>query len=421
MEIIKMSQKELDRLTILTKLNEGLLTQVKASEILGITDRHIRNLLVRFNQCGAEGLISKKRGKLSNHIINPPLKSLVIKLIHDHYQDFGPTLALEKLIEYHNISISRETLRKWMIEKHFWIPKTKKKNTHPLRKRREYFGEMIQGDGSHHDWFENGHPCVLLIFVDDATGKITGGRFEKTESLDGYFEILKQHLQKYGRPISIYTDRFSVFESTLKKENLTQFQRALKDLSIEWIGANSPQAKGRVERCNRTLQDRLIKEMRLKGIKNLEDGNVFLEKYLEVFNHKFSKEPMRLEDLHRPLELGIDLSRTLSKYEERTLTKDLTFQFHNTHYKIFEPIKGFCLRKTIEIRTNKARNLRVFMGNRELNFKRLSEVYEDKEKIIDLNSWHTKNTYFPGKEHPWKNHLYNKQLRAQEIKLPNRI
>ena len=411
MEVLSMSRKEIDRLSILTKVQEGLITQVKASELLNITDRQIRNLCCALTKSGPQGIISKKRGK-SNHKKDSSLKSLVLKLIHEKYEDFGPTLAAEKLLEQDNIHISRETIRKWMIETHLWVPKVKRRNIHPLRKRREYFGEMFQGDASHHDWFENGDPCALLFFIDDATNRITAARFEESESLMGYFEILKQHLEVYGRPFSIYTDRFSVFETACKKENLTQFQRALKSLEIQWIGANSPQAKGRIERCNRTLQDRLIKEMRLKGIKTIEEGNEFLKEFLQIFNNKFSKKPMKSGDLHRPLEQGIDLSRTLSEYEERTLTKDLLFQFYCTHYRIFEPIKGFCLGKTVEIRSDRRGNMRVFMRNRELEFRRLDEIYEEESKIIRLDTaWPTKHIRSPSKDHPWKDYSYKQQLR----------
>jgi len=419
MEFLNM--KEVDRLTILTKVKDNLLTQVKAGELLGVSDRQIRNMLSKLRQFGSRGLISKQRGRVSNRKSDPKLKSLVLRLVNENYKDFGPTLALEKLKECHNINISRETLRKWMMEIHLWIPKVKKRKRHLLRKRREYFGEMIQGDASHHDWFESGYPCALLIFIDDATSTITAARFEETESLYGYFEVLKQHLLNYGRPNCLYTDHFSVFESTLKKENLTQFQRALKALGINWIGANSPQAKGRVERCNRTLQDRLVKEMRIRGIKSIEEGNAFLEEYIAKFNNKFSKEPMRVIDLHRPLEQGIDLSRTLSKYEERTLTKDLIFQFHNIHYKISEPLKGFCLGKKIEIRTDGRGTLRVFMGNRELNVSRLDEIYEDTLKIVN-EDWLTRLNEPPRKGHPWKNFSHLTWLREKEkvVKLYNK-
>lgn len=177
-----MSRKEIDRLSILTKVQECSLTQVKAAEILNISIRQVRNLLSSLKAAGPQGIISKARGKGSNRSIDPSLKSLILRIIYEKYEDFGPTLVAEKLLEFENLTVSRETLRKWMVETHLWIPKVKKRIIHPLRKCREYFGEMLQGDRSHHDWFENGKPCVLLFFIDDATNRITAARFEETES-----------------------------------------------------------------------------------------------------------------------------------------------------------------------------------------------------------------------------------------------
>lgn len=416
MEVLNMSRKELDRLHILKKVHEGFLTQVKAAELLEISDRQIRNLLKALRG-GEKEIISKKRGQSSNRSFKPSLKSLVLKLICENYEDFGPTLVTEKLLERHNIFLSTETVRKWMIEAHLWVPKQKEKRIHPPRKCREYFGEMLQGDGSHHDWFENSQPCTLMYFIDDATKKITAARFEKTESLEGYFDLLAEQVIKVGRPQSIYTDRFSVFETACKKENLTQFRRALNDLNINWIGANSPQAKGRIERCNRTLQDRLIKEMRLKGIKTIEEGNRFLEEFLPIFNNKFSREAMKSGNLHRPLEQEYDISRTLARYEERTLTKDLTFQFKSTHYRIFDPEKGKSIRGKVEIRLDRLGKMRVFIpGKQELNFKRLDQVYESNNKILPLE-FHIKHTYHPGKDHPFKNPSYRRYLQEKELKI----
>lgn len=394
------SMKDIDRLRILENVQEGKIKQIKAAELLRVTDRQIRNWLTILKKDGPQGLISKKRGKSSNRKINPHTKSTVLRLIRENYNDFGSTLIAEKLTECHDIKISKETIRKWMIETHIWVPHIKPKKRHLLRKRREYLGEMLQGDGSPDDWFENHNPCSFMYFIDDATNIITAARFEENESLKGYFELLRMQITSYGRPFSIYTDRFSVFETSCDKSNLTQFRRALESLDIEWIGANSPQAKGRIERCNRTLQDRLKKEMRLRGIKTIEEGNRFLEEYIPIFNSKFSKKPAKSEDLHRPLEQGIDLSRTLSKYEERTLTKDLTFQFHNTHYKIIEPTKGCHPGKKLEIRTNKKGEIRVFSEDKELNCKKMEGIYEKESKIIPL--WPDKHTRTPSKDHPWR-------------------
>lgn len=233
----------MERLEVLREVKKKAITQAKAAELLKISDRHIRNLLQELDRYGPEGLISKKRGKPSNRQYNIAKKEEILKVMYSKYPDFGPTLTIEKLSEDHGIKISRETVRKWKIERHWHIPKIKKKKMHLSRQRKEYFGEMLQGDGSHHDWFENGLPCALVYFIDDATGIITSARFEEEENLAGYAKILKEQVDNYGIPWSIYTDKFSVFETTRKKSNLTQFRRMLNSLNIKWIGANSPQAE----------------------------------------------------------------------------------------------------------------------------------------------------------------------------------
>lgn len=407
-----MSNKEFDRLDILKKVKGKTITQVKAAELLGISDRQIRNLLRLLSKHGPKGLISKKRGNASNRQYESSKKEEILKLITSKYENFGPTLAIEKLLENYQIKVSRETIRKWMIERHLWIPKTKKKKIHSLRQRKEYFGEMLQGDGSHHDWFENGSPCVLIYFIDDATGAITSARFEQEETLAGYVKILREQLESQGIPWSIYTDKFSVFESTRKKEGLTQFRRMLKALDIKWIGANSPQAKGRIERCNRTLQDRLVKELRLKEIKSIEAGNRFLKEYIPRFNQIFSKKAVKDINLHRPLDGKLDLSRTLARYEERTTRNDLTFQFHNIHYKILESqISG----KKIEVRTDCEGNIRVFQKDKELRFTTLSNIFAEEKVNLIWKETHKKS---PNSNHPWKDESYHRRyLREKEIKM----
>jgi len=415
-ELITMSRKELDRTSLLRQVLAKKLTQVQAAKLVGLSERQVRNLLRNYQKHGPEALLSKKRGRPSNRSLEPSFKENVMQLVRSRYEDFGPTLAAEKLWENHQAKISKETLRQWMIAGHLWIGKTQQKKLHPLRQRRMCFGEMLQGDGSHHDWFETGEFCCLMFFIDDATSRITAARFETEETLNGYFEILHEHLSRFGVPRNIYTDRFSVFESSMKKENLTQFRRALARLDITWIGANSPQAKGRIERCNRTLQDRLVKEMRLRGIKTIEDGNRFLKEFVPIYNKKFSKEPMQSVDLHRPLERGADLSRILSKHEERTLTKDSLFQFHNKFYQILEPTNGCVQGAKIEVRTLRDGKLRIFRGSNELTFKSLDEI-PAKQPAIDLSGlWHNYNPRTPKMNHPWKRDSYMKALMKKELK-----
>lgn len=334
-EVVKMTTKELDRYSILLKVQEKQLTQKNASDLLGIKERQIRNLLTKMSKEGVKGIISRHRGKPSNHKKSNEFKQLVISLLKEQYENFGPTLVKEKLQERHGLKISVETLRQWMIEESLWIPRKTKKKLHLPRQRRECFGEMIQADGSHHHWFGENEPTVnATVFIDDATSLLTSLVFSSGETLNSYFDAMEQHLKKYGRPRAIYTDRFAIFQSPTKK-NMTQMQIALQKLDIKLILANSPQAKGRVERANRTLQDRLVKELKIRGIKTIDEANTYAKEFIEEYNKKFSKRPMRDFNPHRSLE-GYDLERILCHYERRTLLSDCTFQYNNKIFKIQE-------------------------------------------------------------------------------------
>ena len=334
-KLLELSMKELERVKVLSRVVNGDLTQVLAAKMLAITERQVRNLLNRFKKEGEQGIISQKRGKASNRCLRN--KHEVLSIVRTNYADFSPKLAAEYLRKNHHIEISKETLRHWMTEIHLWIPKSKgNKKIHPLRERRRAFGELIQIDGSHHDWFEGrGPPCVLMVCVDDATSIITSLHFSKTEDLEAYYSALEKHLKEYGIPLGLYGDKCSTLcsrQPQTSKEH-TQFQRALKELNCQLILANSPQAKGRVERTNRTLQDRLVKLMRLKGVKSIEEANEILEEYRQEHNQLFSKKPAEQMDAHRPLE-GINLEYVLSIREKRILDKNYTVQFRNTHYQI---------------------------------------------------------------------------------------
>lgn len=401
-----MTRIEVDRYSLLKQVLSKQLTQVHAAQILGLSDRQVRNLLKKVKLEGPEGIVSKKRGKASNRALNSKFKSQVMDVVKEKYSDFGPTFAKEKLQQYHRINISTETLRKWMIQEGLWLPRQKLHRIHPLRARREYFGELIQIDASHHLWFENrAEKCALIVFIDDATSKITSLFFCPSECLEGYFSALEIHLKKYGRPLELYSDRHAIFGGSDKIHH-AQFVRALNELGIKRVLANSPQAKGRVERVNKTLQDRLIKEMRLRNISSLEDGNRYLAEFIEEFNKKFSKEPKGSYDAHRPLDAGIDLERILTRYETRILSKDLSFSLNNTNYQILEPTLLNRLRnKRVEIRKRSDGLLRVFCDEKELRYIPLEQFIEDsainKERLI----W-TRGRGRPRApqniNHPWK-------------------
>ncbi|TNC58980.1 ISNCY family transposase [Rubellimicrobium roseum] len=305
---VLMSERELRRIEVLSRVVEGRLSVAHAAEVLGLSPRQVQRLLRVFREDGAPALRHKARGRPSNHRLRAGVRDLALALVRESYADFGPTLAAEKLAERHGLEVSRETLRKWMAEDGLWLSRTQRRQFHQPRLRRERLGELVQIDGSEHRWFEDrAPPCTLLVFIDDATSRLMQMRFVPSESTFSYFEALEGYLHEHGRPVAFYSDKHSIFrvakEDARSGHGMTQFGRALAELNIEILCANSSQAKGRVERANRTLQDRLVKEMRLEGIRDMEDGNAFLPGFLARHNGRFARVPARSDDLHRPLDL----------------------------------------------------------------------------------------------------------------------
>lgn len=380
-EVILMSRKEMDRIQILKQLSNRQLSQRKAADLLRISTRQVRYLLRRYRSDGDKGVISQKRGRVSNRKISKEMKSSILALVREKYEDFGPTFAVEKLKEFDNKTISKETLRKWMIEAHLWIPDRKKRREHALRKRRDCFGELCQSDGSSHHWFGEDFPKAnATVIIDDATGIITSLHFSESETLDAYYKAMEQHFHKYGLPRAFYTDRYSVFQAS-NKVGLTNMQKSLKALDIQLILANSPQAKGRVERANRTLQDRLIKEFRLRGITNLEEANQYVPEFLERYNEKFSKKPMNAVNAHRPLD-GYDLDRLLCRFEIRTLLSGSVFQYKNMFYKVQAPesmktMKG----RKVEVREVGAGKIRAYIDDKEVKVSKAENIVSPPEEM----------------------------------------
>ena len=340
-----MSRKEINRLEVIKKYLVKRLSQAQAASQLSISERHFRRLLKQFKQHGVDALISKRRGQPSNRQIPSAVRKQALDLIGRYYSDFGPTFAHEKLRQCHSdvfeCPFSVETLRHWMIEDGFH--KTKRRGVpqvHQSRPRRSCFGEMIQVDGSTHDWFEGrGEPCTLIAFIDDATSHVTAAYFCKAETTFNYMHCLQTHLKRYGCPISIYSDRHSIFHNNAKETHTlqqpSQFARASNQLNIYLIVAYSPQAKGRIERLFKTFQDRLVKEMRLQGISTIEQANEFLADYIVKFNQRFSKKPRDSSDSHRPIPCSEqELELILSKQSVRKLSKNLICQYHNTQYLV---------------------------------------------------------------------------------------
>jgi hypothetical protein len=412
-ETLKMSLKEAERLAIMKQTDKNILNIREASKELGVCLRQTKRVRKRYVIQGAEGLISLKRGRKSNRKIDTQIKNKVIGLVKSKYSDFGPTFACEKLKEVHNIKISDETLRKWLIEEGIWKPKKQRKGkVYQRRERRSRFGELVQGDGSPHDWFEGrSEKCTLLQFVDDATSRTTVALFMPTETTNGYLELLKEHLNKYGRPLAFYVDKHSVFrvnrEELQKGIGITHFGRVVKELEIELICAHSPQAKGRVERKNGLFQDRLIKEMRLRGINTIEEGNNFLPEFLEDINRRFEKEPANREDAHRNLRPKDELERIFARKETRKLSKNLTFQYKGTLYMLETKTPNRLRGATLDIICKEGKPIELEYKGKGLKYKKWTETIYEKPKVLDykeiaLNQWATKTNTTPRKNHPWR-------------------
>ena len=298
-----MSQKEVQRLAVLGKvLNEELL-QSQAAQQLGLSVRQVKRLCRRVREQGPAGLISRRRGRPSNRRIDDAQRAHFVELVRTHYGDFGPLLAHEYLQREHGFGFSVETLRGWMMAAGLWKAKQRRaKRVHSPRARRPCLGELVQIDGSHHDWFEGrSGKCCLIAFIDDATGRVLRARFFEQETTQGYLWVLQAYVLRHGAPLAVYSDRHGIFTKADPEDvKPTQFERALLQLHIEPICAHSPQAKGRVERLFQTLQDRLCKAMRLQGIDTIDEANSWLDEYLREHNRRFAVEPQDAQDMHRP-------------------------------------------------------------------------------------------------------------------------
>jgi hypothetical protein len=337
-----MSDGELTRLEVLRDLDQSRLTTDGAAQLLGLERRQVFRLLKAFRIEGPTGLISKRRGRPSNRRKPEELRSKALAIIRQQYWDFGPTLAAEKLREVHQITLGRETLRLWMIEDGLWLDRRqRRKQVHQPRRRRECVGELVQIDGCEHWWFEDRGPqCTLLVFVDDATSRLMHLQFVESESTFAYFHAARAYLEVWGKPVAFYSDKHGVFRvnhpGALGGDGMTQFGRALHALNIDIICANSSPAKGRVERAHKTLQDRLVKELRLAGVRTRAEGNALLPAFIADYNTRFAKLPANGKDLHRPLCVGDDLQDAFAWKEERTLSQALTLQYDKVIF-ILEP------------------------------------------------------------------------------------
>lgn len=338
---ISMSQRERDRLKGMSLVLVGKRTQSEAARLLGVTERTIRRWQRRLEAEGDVGIIHRLRGRASNAKKCPILRRQVLRAYVKEYSDFGPTLAAEKLAE-RGLPIGAETLRRWLIGTKLWTPRRRRHKHRRRRARRECFGELVQTDGSVHDWLEGrGDRMTLLVMIDDATSK-TVARFLPAETTEGYFELLGRYLRKHGRMVAIYADRNSIFFATNAHGEpvSTQFGRAVQELGIELIPAGSPQAKGRVERFNGTAQDRRVKELRLAGATTIEQANAVLDEvFLPWFNRCCTVKPASRNNAHRPLAPSMKLAAILSVQERRKVANDYTIRLNNTIYQLLPPAR----------------------------------------------------------------------------------
>ena len=336
-----MSDKELSRLEVLRDLTSGRLTATAAAELLGLERRQVQRLAKAYQDQGPTALISNKRGRPSNRKTPADVRQAAIDIIKARYADFGRTLAAEKLLELHDITVLRETLRAWMVAEGLWVARSKRRRKiYQPRYRRDCVGELIQIDGSEHRWFEDRGPkCTSLVFIDDATSRLMHLQFVESESTFAYFSATRSYLEAHGKPVAFYSDKHSVFrvsKAGVTGDGMTQFGRALNKMNIEIICANSSQAKGRVERANKTLQDRLVKELRLAEISTLAEGNAFLPGFVTDYNALFGKAPANPKDLHRPMSPRDQLDDEFTWQVERTLSQSLTLQYDKVLF-IVEP------------------------------------------------------------------------------------
>ena len=333
MTVMQVSVRELQRLKVMVELGDGRVGLDEAATLLGLGKRQLLRLRSAFQAQGATGLVSRKRGRPSNRSHGATLRQTVIGLVRDRYADFGPTLAAEKLLELHGLPLGVETLRQWMIADDLWVRrKDRRLRVFQPRPRRACLGELVQIDGSEHWWFEDRGPqCTLLVYIDDATSRLMELRLVETEAAFGYFQATQAYLEAHGKPVTFYSDKHSIFRvakaDAVQGRGMTQFGRALHDLNIDILCANTPQAKGRVERANKTLQDRLVKEFRLQGVSTIAAGNAALPSFMASYNARFAKVASDARDMHRPVTGADDLGTIFSWQEERTVSCSLTLQY----------------------------------------------------------------------------------------------
>ena len=420
---IIMSQKEIKRYDIINKVINKELKGSDATKLLVLSTRQIRRLKKKVKEEGVKGLTHGNRGKTSNHKMPDQERQKITNLIKEHYSDFGPLLASEKLLERHKIKRNKGTVRAIMIEEGLWKPKAKKKEVHrQWRQRKASYGEMIQYDGSYEYWFENrSAKCCLLAGIDDANSRVWM-KFDKHEGVEPTFNFWREYIERFGKPYSIYVDKFSTYSMNhkLAKQNpdtLTQFQRAMeRGLNIEIVHAGSAQAKGRVEKLFRTLQDRLIKELRLNNISTIKEANKFLEEdFLLKFNAKFMVEPRTESDLHKKLtkQETNELDSIFSRQYQRTVRNDFTISYEKNWYQLTEDQPAtICKQDKITVEERIDNSIQFRLRGKYLNYKLLPARPEKISKKVPwvIAQSSNRKPHTPPANHPWRKFQYSNKL-----------
>jgi transposase len=417
-DIIKMSLIELKRLKVIQEAIAKHISQKAAASIIALSERQIRRLIRAVRDEGDQGIVHKGRGKPSNRKISAKVKTKVLKLYQKKYRGFGPTLASEKLLEMDGIKLSKETLRKWLMEAGIWQKRRKRSRHKRWRLRKECFGQMVQMDGSHHDWLEGrGSELVLMGYIDDATNTVFA-RFYDYEGTMPAMDSFKGYVRKYGLPQSVYLDRHTTYKSTSKltleqqlqgqSGPMSQFERALDELGVEVIHAYSPQAKGRIERLFGTFQDRLIKEMRLRGIKTKEEANTFLKGYLPGYNKRFRVAAANQADVHVKLPRYFNLDKYLCIKEKRTLRNDNTISHHGKLYQLEEDVK------TRKVTVEQKLDGSFYIKSQGIKLK-YSPITQRPKKQKPLKKPKARKSHTPAMNHPWRRYKNRKNLVSQNV------
>jgi transposase len=428
-----MSQRELSRLEVIQRVCRKTRTQTQAADLLHLSLRHVKRLCKAYKATGARALISKRRGRPSNNRLPAAVTGQARELLRTRYYDFGPTLAHEKRTEAHGLRLGVESVRQLLIAEGLWQPQRARKVViHQLRERRARLGELVQLDGSPHDWFEGrAEKCTLLVMVDDATSRLMHMQVVAAETTFNYFAAVRAYITLHGKPRAFYRDKFSVFRvnipNALSGTGLTQFGRAMKELDIELIWAHSPQAKGRVERANQTLQARLVKELHLHAINSVEAANAYLPRFIAAFNARFAVVPRAGEDAHRQLAASEDLERSLTWVEPRTLSRNLTLSYDHRIYQISTKRAPYTLRHAqVEVRETSAGEITIEYKGQRLDYSLYREQERQQAQVLPPKLLETTPSQMPAPPkrkpgpvppaHPWCNFDYSEKSIAARRK-----